>query len=138
MTSGLAAQLDTWEHIGQGSSFSERLEEIRSRSKMRLSQDQLLAQNFDAVLAVIVKLAGDTIFAKFCQDALSHTVRHPSSIQTWDVVGMGWDGLVWVEMDGDGWETVWRGVWDQFGWVTGRELWPRNGFVHLPASFFRF
>jgi hypothetical protein len=89
VTSGLAAQLDTWEHIDQGSSFSKRIEEIRSRSKMRLSQDQLLARNFDAVLVVIVKLAADTIFAKFCQDSLSHILRHPRSIQTRDVVGMG-------------------------------------------------
>ena len=103
MTSGLAAQLETWEHIGQGSSFSERLEEIRSRSKMWSSRDQLLAHNFDVVLVVIVKLAGYLIFSKFCQDALSHILRHPRSIQTRDVVGMGWDGLVWVEMDGDGW-----------------------------------
>ena len=74
------------------------------------SRDQLLAHNFDAVLVVIVKLAGDTIFAKFCQDALSHILRHPRSIQTQHVVGMGWDGLVWVEMDGDGWQTAWMGV----------------------------
>ena len=78
-----------------------------------LSRDQLLAENFDPVLVVKVQLAGDNIFAKFCHDALSHILRHPRSIQTRDVVGMGWDGLVWVEMDGDGWETVWMGVWDQ-------------------------
>ena len=101
------------EHTGQASDFSERAEEIRSRSKICLSRDQLLAQNFDPVLVVIVKLAGDTIFAKFCHDALSHILRPPRSIQTWDVVGMGWDGLVWVEMDGDWWETAWMGVWDQ-------------------------
>ncbi len=77
------------EHTGQASDFSERAEEIRSRSKICLSRDQLLAQNFDAVLVVIVKLAGDTIFAKFCHDALSHILRHPRSIQTRDVVGMG-------------------------------------------------
>ena len=103
MTSGLAAQLETWEHTGQGSYFLERLEEIRSRFKMCLSRDQLLAQKFDAVFVVIVKLAGDTIFAKFCQDALSHILRHPRSIQTRDVAGMGWDGLVWVEMYGHEW-----------------------------------
>ena len=44
--------------------------EIGSRSKMCLLRDQLLAQNFDALLAVIVKLVGDPTFAKFCQDAL--------------------------------------------------------------------
>ena len=70
---------------------------------MCLSREQLLAQDFDADLAVVVKLAGDTIFAKFCQDALSHILRHPRSIQRRDEVGMGWDGLVWVEMDGYGW-----------------------------------
>ena len=71
---------------------------------MCLVRDQLLAQNFDAVLAVIVKLAGDPIFAKFCQDALYHILRHPRSIHIavlhlglgtglgWDVVGMGEDG----------------------------------------------
>jgi hypothetical protein len=83
---------------------------------MCLCRDQLLAQNFEAVLAVIVKLAGDTIFAKFCQDALSHILRHPRSIQTRDVVGMarmGWDGLVWAEMDGYGRGPVGKGVWDQ-------------------------
>ena len=62
------------------------------------------------------KLAGDTIFANFCQDALSHILRHPRSIQTRDVVGMagmGWDGLVWAEMDGYGWGQVGKEVWDQ-------------------------
>ena len=29
---------------------------------------RLLAQNFDAVLNMIVKLAGDAVFAKSCQD----------------------------------------------------------------------
>ena len=97
VASDLEVQLSSKVELEEGSDFSERVEEIRSRSKMCLSRDQLLAQNFDAVLAVIVKLAGDTIFAKFCQDALSHILRHPRSIQTRDVVGMagmGWDGLV--------------------------------------------
>ena len=86
-----------------------------------MSRDQLLAQNFDAVLAVIVKLVGDTIFAKFCQDVLSPILRHPGSIlvqtRMWlgwlGWVGMGWDGLVWAEMDGYGWGQVGKGVWDQ-------------------------
>ena len=78
-----------------------------------LSRDQLLAENFDPVLVVKVQLAGDNIFAKFCHDALSHILRHPRSIQTRDVVGMGWDGLVWVEMDGDGLGWVGMGVCDQ-------------------------
>ena len=77
---------------------------------MCLCRDQLLAQNFDAVLAVRVKLAGDTIFAKFCQDALSHILRHPRSIQTRDVVGMGWCG--W-----SGWGWVGSGGLGSVGWV---------------------
>ncbi len=70
---------------------------------MCLLRDQLLAQNFDAVLAVIVKLAGDPIFAKFCQDALYHILRHPISMHT---AGLHW-GL------GTGWGGV--GMW--WGWV---------------------
>ena len=75
---------------------------------MCLLRDQLLAQNFDAVLAVIVKLAGDLVFAKFCQDALYHILRHPRSIHIaglhWGLgTGVGWrcggDG-------GDGWRWV--------------------------------
>ena len=80
---------------------------------MCLCRDQLLAQNFDAVLAVRVKLAGDTRFARFCQVALSHILRHPRSIQTRDVVGMGWDALVWVELDGHEWGWVGMGDWNQ-------------------------
>ena len=78
-----------------------------SRSKMCLLGDQLLAQNFDAVLVVIVKLAGDLVFVKFCQDALYHILRHPRSIHIaglhWGLgIGVGW---VWLGMDGDGfWE----------------------------------
>ena len=54
------------------------------------------------VLVVILKVAGDTPVAKFCQDALSHIFRHPRS---------GCDGLEWVGMGGDGWGWVWMG-WD--------------------------
>ena len=68
------------------------------------SRDQLLAHHFDAVLVVIVNLAGDIIFPKFCQDALSHILRNPRS---------GWDGLEWAGMGGDGWGWVGMGVWDQ-------------------------
>ena len=80
-------------------------QQIGSRSKICLLRDQLLAQNFDAVLAVIVKLAGDPIFAKFCQDALYHILRHPISMHTaglhwglgtgvgWGCGGDGWDGM---------------------------------------------
>ena len=97
------------------------------------SRDQLLARNFDAVLAIIVKLAGDTIFAKFCQDALSHTLRRPRSKQTLDVVGMGWDASVWVEMYGDGCGWVVMGGCSDGRWE--RQFLPRNCFVYLPASF---
>jgi hypothetical protein len=110
-------------------------------------RDQLLAQKFDAVLAVIVKLAGDTIFAKFCRDAISHFLRHPRSIQTRDAVGMGWDGLGWVGMGWYGWRWLGMGG-DGLGWGFGiswmgeegcweRQLWPRNGFVDFPAPFFQ-
>ena len=74
--------------------------EIRSRSKICLSRDKLLAQNFDPVLAVIVKLAGDTIMQSFAM------MRYHTFLDTPDEytnMGCGWDGLVWVEMDGDGW-----------------------------------
>ena len=54
---------------------------------------------------------------------------------------MGWDGLVWVEMDGDGRGWVGMGVWDQLdGCLDGcweRQLWPRNCFVYLPAPFLK-
>jgi len=39
--------------------------------------DQFLAQNFEAVLAVVVTLAAEAIFAKYCQDTLKHILRHP-------------------------------------------------------------
>jgi len=32
---------------------------------------QFLGQNFEAVLAVVVKLAGEAIFAKCCEDTLN-------------------------------------------------------------------
>ena len=40
-------------------------------------REQFLGQNFEAVLAVVVTLAGEAIFAKFCQDILKHILRHP-------------------------------------------------------------
>ena len=43
--------------------------EIRSKLKIFALGDRLLGQNFEAVLAVIVKLAEDLVFAKFCRDA---------------------------------------------------------------------
>ena len=98
---------------------------------MCLRRDQLLAQNFDAVLAVIVKLAGDAVFVKFCQDVLKHIVRHPRSTHITglhrglglgeDVFGMGWDGWGWMVMGGDGlgWldgmgeDGCWGGCWER-------------------------
>ena len=44
-------------------------QDFRSRKKISVHSDRVLAQNFEAVLAVVVKLAGEAIFAKFCQDA---------------------------------------------------------------------
>ena len=51
--------------------------EMLSKSKILSLRDQFLAQNFDAFLAVIVKLAGDPVFAKFCHNALQLFLRHP-------------------------------------------------------------
>ena len=82
---------------------------------MCILRDQLLAQNFDAVLAVIVKLAGDLVFAKFCQDALYHILRHPRSIH---IAGLHWGlgtGVGWG-CGGDGW-----------GWVLGMIVVARTG-----------
>jgi len=36
-----------------------------------------LGQNFEAFFAVVVKLAGEAIFATKCQDASKHIPRHP-------------------------------------------------------------
>ena len=72
---------------------------------MCLLRDQLLAQNFDAVLAIIVKLAGDFVFAKFCQDALYQILRHPRSIH---IAGLHWGlgtGVMWG-CGGDGWDVM--------------------------------
>ena len=48
------------------------------------------------------------MFAKFCQDALYHILRHPRSIH---IAGLHWGlgtGMGWgvVGMGGDGWEWV--------------------------------
>ena len=39
--------------------------------------DLVLAHNFDAILAVVAMLAGDTIFAKFYQEVQTHILRYP-------------------------------------------------------------
>ena len=43
--------------------------EMGSMSEVWLLRDRLPAQNFEAVLALVVNLAGDSIFIKFCQGA---------------------------------------------------------------------
>ena len=43
---------------------------------------RIYAQNFDAVLVVIVISAGDAIFAKFYQKCLKHTKLHILSYRT--------------------------------------------------------
>jgi len=40
-------------------------------------ETQFLGQNFEAVLAVVVKLAGEAMFTRFCQDTLKHILRAP-------------------------------------------------------------
>ena len=52
-------------------------EQIRPRKDISGHLNRVLAQNFEAVLAVVVKLSGKAIFAKFCHDALQHILRHP-------------------------------------------------------------
>ena len=85
---------------------------------MCLLRDQLLAQNFGAVLAVVVKLAGDLVFAKFCQDALYHILRHPRSIH---IAGLLW-GLGTGEWMWWGWVRM-----DEWGWVLGMIVVGRTG-----------
>ena len=60
-----------------------------------------VAQNFDLVLVVMVKLAGDTTVAICCPDSLLHILKHPRS--TYTNTGCGWDGVGWAGMGGDGW-----------------------------------
>ena len=73
-------------------------------------------------------------------------ITHSKIPQEYTNTGCGWDGLGRVGMGGDGWGWVGMG-WDEgsgsvswvrmgarMGWE--RQLWPRNGLVHLPASFF--
>ena len=61
--------------------------EILTKSKTFSLRDQLLAQNFDAVLAVIVILAGDPTFAKCCYDALYHILGHSIRIHITGLYG---------------------------------------------------
>ena len=53
------------------------------------------------VLAVIVKLAGDPIFAKFRQDVIEHILDTPE-VYIWSRVGM-WRGCVGIGGNGLGW-----------------------------------
>jgi hypothetical protein len=55
-------------HSDQGSMTPGFHQDFRSRTKISGHSDRVFAQNFDAVLAVIVICAGDIIFAKFCQE----------------------------------------------------------------------
>ena len=77
---------------------------------MCLLGDQLLAQKFNAVLPVIVELAGGLVFAKFGQDELYHILKHPRSIE---IAGPHWGLVTGVEWGcgGDGW-----------GWVMGGDV----------------
>ena len=91
------------------SHFSEMTSGIGSRSKMCLLGDQLLAQKFNAVLPVIVELAGGLVFAKFGQDELYHILKHPRSIE---IAGPHWGLVTGVEWGcgGDGWGCVLEGL----------------------------
>ena len=51
--------------------------ELRPRNKISEHSDRVLAQNSEVVLAVIIILAGDTIFAIFYQEVYKHILRHP-------------------------------------------------------------
>ena len=53
-------------HSGQGSIWSGMTEKIRRRQNISGHLNRVLAQNFEAVLAVVVILVVDLIFAKFC------------------------------------------------------------------------
>ena len=58
---------------------------------MRLSRDQLLAQNFDAVLAVTVKLVGDSMFGKVLPGCVITHSRTPMHFHRALLVrGPGW------------------------------------------------
>ena len=76
---------------------------------------------------MIARLPGDPTFAKFCQDALEHTLRHPQIyiLRTldWGGVGPGWVGSI-----GDG--RACRGEGDGLGWgwglSVGWDVWGRD------------
>ena len=63
-------------HSDQGSIFPGTHQDSRSRKNISEHSDQLLAQNFEAVLAVIAIWAVDTIFAKNQQEVQKHILRH--------------------------------------------------------------
>ena len=52
------------EHSDQGSIFAETQQDARSKKKISGHSDQLLPHAFEAVFAVLVILAGDTMFVK--------------------------------------------------------------------------
>ena len=63
-------------HSGQGSIIPVVAQEMRFRKQMGGCAARIYAQNFDAVLVVIVISAGDAIFAKFYQKCKKHTKLH--------------------------------------------------------------
>ena len=63
-----AAQTSSGKHSDRGSMIPEIRQDIRSRKKISGHSDRVLAQNFEAVLAVIAILAKDLIFAICCQE----------------------------------------------------------------------
>ena len=60
-------------HSDQGSMIPGFHQDFRSRIKISGHSDRPFAQNFDAVLAVIVICAGDLIFATFCPGPCKNT-----------------------------------------------------------------
>ena len=123
-------------HYAQGSRFPDMTQETRLGSKLFLLWDRILPQNFEAVLAVIVELAGDPIFAKFCQDALQHILRHPLRYIL-QVCTRAWR-LGWGE-GGVGME--WRWGVDVVGmeWAWGGDGQWRAGYVlDLPLNVVEF
>ena len=94
--------------------------EIESRSKMCLLRDQLLAQNFDAVLAVIVKLVGGLIFVITHFKTPQEYTYCRSALGTWDWGGVEmWCGWVGMGAGNDSCGRDWR---------------LKILFVYLPAS----
>ena len=69
-------------HSGQGSHFPEIILETGSRLKICLLCDGLLAQNSEAILDVIVKLAGEAVFKILAGCIMTHSKTHINSHNT--------------------------------------------------------